>query len=52
VEEAMRAIGRGAAVVMDPRNGDILAMVSVPSYNPNLFIPAGIDGRLEPLYHG
>ncbi len=40
VEEAMRSIGRGAAVVMDPRNGDILAMVSVPSYNPNRFIPA------------
>jgi penicillin-binding protein 2 len=39
-EEAMRSIGRGAAVVMDPRNGDILAMVSVPSYNPNLFIPS------------
>ncbi|MEQ1842766.1 MAG: penicillin-binding transpeptidase domain-containing protein, partial [Verrucomicrobiales bacterium] len=39
-EEAMRSIGRGAAVIMDPRNGDVLAMVSVPSYNPNLFIPA------------
>ena len=32
--------GRGAAVVMDPRNGDILAMVSVPSYNPNSFVPS------------
>ena len=39
-EEAMRSVGRGSAVVMDPRNGDILAMVSVPSYNPNRFIPA------------
>jgi penicillin-binding protein 2 len=27
----------GAAVVMDPRTGEILAMVSAPSYNPNLF---------------
>jgi penicillin-binding protein 2 len=30
---------RGAAVVMDPNNGDILALVSLPSYDPNLFIP-------------
>ena len=27
----------GAAVAMDPRNGEILAMVSAPSYDPNLF---------------
>ncbi|MEM0970321.1 MAG: penicillin-binding protein 2, partial [Verrucomicrobiota bacterium] len=39
-ERAMRSIGRGAAVVMDPNTGDILAMVSVPSYNPNNFVPA------------
>ena len=32
-------IGRGAVVVMDPRNGDVLALVSVPSYDPNKFIP-------------
>ena len=30
----------GAAVVMDPRNGNILALVSAPSFNPNLFSPA------------
>jgi len=30
---------RGAAVIMDPNNGDILALVSLPSYDPNLFIP-------------
>jgi len=29
---------RMAAVVMDVKSGDILAMASVPSYNPNLFI--------------
>ena len=27
----------GAAVVMDPRDGSVLAMVSAPSYDPNLF---------------
>ncbi|HEX7182359.1 MAG TPA: penicillin-binding protein 2 [Thermoanaerobaculia bacterium] len=27
----------GAVVAMDPRNGEVLAMVSAPSYNPNLF---------------
>jgi penicillin-binding protein 2 len=39
-EQALRAVGRGAAVVVDPNNGDILAMASVPSYDPNTFIPA------------
>ncbi len=38
-EKTMRQIGRGAAIVVDPRNGDILAMVSVPSFDPNIFVP-------------
>ncbi|MCE0522263.1 MAG: penicillin-binding protein 2 [Methylacidiphilales bacterium] len=40
-ETAMRhaGVGRGAVVVMDPRNGDVLALVSIPSYDPNKFIP-------------
>ncbi|CAM5247259.1 penicillin-binding protein 2 [Rhodanobacter lindaniclasticus] len=28
----------GAAVAIDPRNGQVLAMVSVPTFNPNLFV--------------
>ena len=39
-ERALRAVGRGAAVVINPKNGDILAMASVPSYDPNIFIPS------------
>ena len=30
---------RGAIVVIDPNNGDILAMASWPTINPNAFIP-------------
>jgi len=40
VEKALRVVGRAAAVVIDPSNGDILAMATVPSYDPNTFIPS------------
>ena len=41
-EQALRhpSLGRAAAVVIDPNNGDILAIVSVPSFDPNIFIPS------------
>jgi penicillin-binding protein 2 len=50
---------RGAAVVMDPRNGDILAIASAPAFDPNEFVPGHhpiapaeaarlIDKRLTP----
>ena len=36
--EAALAGRRGAVVALDPSNGDVLAMVSQPSFNPNLFV--------------
>jgi len=57
-EEGFKAGGfNGAAVVMDPRTGEVLAFTSVPGYDPNNFA-AGIDratwaalntDRLKPL---
>jgi penicillin-binding protein 2 len=40
VERAIRKVGRAACVVVEPNSGQILAMASVPSYDPNSFIPA------------
>jgi penicillin-binding protein 2 len=39
-EVAEKAFGanRGALVAIDPTNGGILALVSVPNYDPNLFV--------------
>ncbi|HWX65736.1 MAG TPA: penicillin-binding protein 2 [Rhodanobacter sp.] len=36
--EAAFAGRPGAAVAIDPRNGQVLAMVSVPAFDPNLFV--------------
>ena len=46
VEGVMRRVGRGACVVMDPKSGDILAMCSVPNFDPNSFVPG--NGRKVP----
>ncbi len=37
LEEAMSGVQRGAAVVIDPRDGGILAMLSRPAFDPNEF---------------
>lgn len=57
-EEAFEAAGfDGAAAVLDPRSGEVLALVSRPAYDPNVFA-AGVDAAawtaltddpLEPL---
>jgi penicillin-binding protein 2 len=42
-EDAFRASGYwGAAVILDPRNGDVLTLTSLPAYDPNDF-STGID---------
>jgi penicillin-binding protein 2 len=57
-EEGFRALDFwGAAVVLDPRNGEVLSLVSLPAYDPNSFA-SGVDratwaalntDRLRPL---
>lgn len=39
----------GACVVMDPRNGDLLALASSPGFDPNWFVPALNAGRWAEL---
>lgn len=57
-EDGFKGLGyAGAAVFLDPRNGEILSLVSLPSYDPNSFA-SGVDratwtalntDRLRPL---
>ena len=43
VEEGFRHYGyNGAAVILDPRTGEVLSLTSLPAYNPNVFA-TGID---------
>ncbi|MBI3986012.1 MAG: penicillin-binding protein 2 [Lentisphaerae bacterium] len=48
--ETLIADTAGAVVVMDPRNGDVLALCSSPAFDPNAFspaIPAGLWNALR-----
>jgi len=45
VENVLRRTGRAAAVVMDANTGEVLAMASVPDYDPNAFIPSISEER-------
>lgn len=49
-EKALEAKAKkGAIVIVDPNNGDILAMASWPSYNPNVFTPTISTERFKAL---
>src|SRR5213082_2358779 len=40
---------RGAMVFIDPNNGDILALASWPTYDPNMFVPSISADQLKAL---
>src|SRR6266852_966122 len=49
-EKALEAKAkRGAIVIIDPNNGDILALASWPTYDPNLFVPSISAEQLKSL---
>lgn len=50
LEASMNGL-EGAAVVVDPRNGDVLAMASQPGYDPNLFFPGISEKDWKQLLH-
>ena len=43
---------RGAVVVLDPRDGEILALASVPAFDPNIFSPGTPAGVISNTVFG
>jgi penicillin-binding protein 2 len=51
LENAMsNRVVRGAVVVMDPNSGDILALASAPSFDPNAYIPKLTSEAARKIY--
>ena len=58
-EEAMDRVPKGALVALDPRNGEVLALVSRPTFTPDVFsfvVPTEVwnrlnDNELRPLFN-
>ncbi|MBL0387054.1 hypothetical protein JJB07_10365 [Tumebacillus sp. ITR2] len=63
LKRTVRTVQNGAAIAMDPKTGEILAMASYPSYDPNIWIkgvtekeyqeqfaPAEMNRSLQQLY--
>lgn len=40
----------GAAVALNPKTGEVLALVSIPSFNPNIFTRQGSDSELDEIF--
>jgi len=49
LQEGLRNAPGGAAIVMDPRSGEILAMVSLPSFDANIIGNPSRDDELQRL---
>jgi penicillin-binding protein 2 len=52
-QAATEALGdyRGSIVAIDPRNGGVLALVSTPSFDPNLFVEGISQSNYDTLLH-
>jgi penicillin-binding protein 2 len=49
LQEGLRNTPAGAAIVMDPRNGEVLAMVSTPSFDANIIGDPSREDELNSL---
>jgi penicillin-binding protein 2 len=50
-EQGLKSLNRtaGAAIAIDPRNGEVLALMSFPSFDPNLFAASGNQKERQAL---
>jgi len=49
LDSKLHDAGSATAIVMDPRDGEVLSMVSLPSYDANAFSGAGDDSQINSL---